>query len=395
MTLRVFLVAGEPSGDALGGPLIAALRRETGGDLVVDGVGGPAMIREGLTSLFPMSDLSVVGLAEVLPRLPRLILRIGETVRAVRAFRPDAVITIDSPDFGLRVQGRLRRLGAARIQYVAPSVWAWRPGRAGTLASQVDAVLALLPFEQDFFRDAGLDCRFVGHPAVSPAALAAAALGDGPALRRRFGIAGDAPVVAALLGSRRGEVARHVAPFAEAVRLLARRHRGLRVLLPTVSSVLGQVQAASRRFGVPTHVVDTTGPGGAKSRVDAFTASDVALAASGTVTLELARSDVPMVVAYRLNPLTGLLARKLVRVPYVSLVNLVLDRAAVPEKLLGDCRGPVLAEALGALLSDPVARDDQRRAFREALQMLSGGATTDPSDNAARAVIDIVRRHSL
>lgn len=388
MTLRVFLVAGEPSGDQLGANLIAALRAESGGDVEVAGVGGPLMEGAGLRSVFPMRDLSVMGFLEVAPRIPKILARLARASAAARTFDPDAVVTIDSPDFSFRLQKRLRSQGlaAARIHYVAPSVWAWRPGRARKMAQFLDHVLALLPFEPPYFEKVGLGCSFVGHPAASDEMP----FGDGATYRKAAGLTEEKILVSVLFGSRESEVRRHLAPFREAVeRLAAKMPPGRwRLACPTVAAVRELVEARTADWPVPVDVFDSQSAAGSQRKRDAFAASRAALAASGTVTVELAREGTPMVVAYRANPVSVWLARRLVSISYASLVNLVLDREAVPERLQEDCQGDILASELGALLFDDTARARQVSDLRAAMARLGAGGPA-PSRRAARIVLDL------
>jgi lipid-A-disaccharide synthase len=249
------------------------------------------------------------------------------------------------------------------------------------IARRIDHLLALFPFEPPYFEREGLPCTFVGHPAVE----SGAAHGDGARFRARHAI-GRGPVVALLPGSRGGEVARHLGPFGDAARRLAARHAGLTVLLPTVRPVAGAVRAAAAGWGVPHVVVE-----GEAERFDAVAASDAALVASGTATLEVALAGVPMIVTYRTHPLTVWLARRLVRVRHLALVNILLDRPAIPELLQEACRGETLAGAVAGLLENPVAREAQRAAMREAVAMLQPGSEA-PSDRAASVVLDVMTR---
>lgn len=379
----LFLAAGEPSGDALGAALMRALVTETGGGVRFMGVGGPAMQAEGLTSLFPQEDLAVMGLVEVLPRLPNLLRRIRQTAEACIAASPAALVTIDSPGFGLRVARKVRaRAPSVRlIHYVAPSVWAWRPGRARTLARTVDHLLALLPFEPPFFTAEGLPCDFVGHPA---AARPRAPDHDIAALRAEAG--GGDPLVLALPGSREGEIARHGALFGQALELLAQRRPGLRVVMPTVPGVAEAAIAAAKRWPVPVLALDPRGlaqPHAEARKWAAFCAADVALAASGTVALELAAARTPMVSVYRANPLTALIVRRLVRIDTANLVNLTAAERVVPELFQENFTPEAAAQALDALLIDGGAA--QLPAMEAVTRTL--GAGDPPGLRAARSVL--------
>jgi len=378
----VYLVAGEPSGDVLGARLIAALKRRAADRLAFAGLGGERMAGEGVESLFPIAELSHIGL-DAIPHIPHLLRRMREVGDDAVARGARVVVTIDVPDFSAGVWRRLRGRGIPLVHYVAPTVWAWRPGRARRIARRIDHLLALFPFEPPYFEREGLPCTFVGHPAVE----SRAAQGDGAGFRARHGIA-RGPVLALMPGSRRSEIARHLGPFGDTVRRLADRHGGLTLVLPTVQPVAAAVREAAAGWGVPHHVVE-----GEAERFDAVAAADAALVASGTATLEVALAGVPMIVTYRTHPLTFWVGRRLVSVRHLSLVNILLGRAAVPELVQDDCRGDALAPALAGLLENPAAREAQRAAMREAVDLVRPGAEA-PSDRAASVVLDVMARFS-
>jgi lipid-A-disaccharide synthase len=376
----IFIIAGEPSGDVLGARLIAALRDLTGGNIEISGIGGEMMREQGLESLFPMEELSVMGIAEILPHLPRLLRRIGQTVTAVNSAAPDALVTIDSPDFTRRVARRVSDRSIPRIHYVAPTVWAWRPWRAKGFARDFTHLLALLPFEPPWFERAGLPCSFVGHPVIE----AGADKGDGAAFRARHGIAADAPVICVLPGSRRGEIGRLAGDFGSALGLLAQRHPGMRPVVPTIEAMAPMVHDLAAGWPGSPIVVQ-----GVSERYDAMAASNAALAASGTVALELALAQVPTVIAYRVAPLTHFIVRRLLSIDYGNLINIIEDREIVPELIQGDCRPDQLVAALERMLGPEGAA--QVEAGRPALSQLGLGGEA-PSRRAAQAVLDIVAR---
>ncbi len=380
----VFLIAGEASGDNLGAGLMAALKRRTGNRVRFAGVGGAAMAREGLDSLFPIGELSLMGLAEILPHLPRLLRRLGETAAEVARLRPRVVVTIDSPEFSFRVARRIAHLGIPRVHYVAPQVWAWRAGRARKLAGTVDRLMALLPFEPPYFEVAGLPCDFVGHPVVE----AGADRGDGAAFRARHGIAPEATVISVLPGSRHNEVGRLLPVFEGAVGILARERPELVVAVSTVEAVRDQVTAAVRAWPRPGIVV--TDPA---EKYDAFAASRAAIAKSGTVTLELALAGVPMVVCYKMSAITAFVARRLVRVDYASLVNLLAGRAVSPELLQEVCTPAGIAEKIAPLLEEGAARAAQLAGFEAVVGQL-GGRSPAPSERAAEIVLRTIETWS-
>lgn len=379
MSPLLFLIAGEASGDKLGAALMAGLKHLAPG-VRFAGVGGPAMQAEGLQSLFPMEELSVMGLMEVLPKYRALKRRIAQTAQAVTDLAPAALIGIDSPDFCLRVAGLARKAkpGLRTMHYVAPSVWAWRPGRAAKMAPVIDHVLALLPFEPPYMQAAGMTCDFVGHPVV---AEPVATPDEAAAFRAAHGIAPDAPLVLALPGSRRGEVNRIGPTFDEALMRVRDRMPELRVVLPTVRGVAPLVREMSARWPVAPVIVEAP-----EDKRAAFAAADLALAASGTVSLELAASATPMVIAYDMAWLSRQIIARMLRVDTVTLVNLVSETRAIPEFLGPRCRPELIAPALLALLEDEAAQGAQREAMRTTMQRLGAGGEA-PGLRAARSVL--------
>ncbi len=380
----IYIIAGEASGDTLGAGLIRALRAETAGRIAVAGVGGERMAAEGLESLFPISDMAVMGIFEILPKAPKLFGRIRETVADIRARRPAAVVTIDSKAFTMRVNRRLHTLrsktgeGPKLIHWVPPTVWAWRPGRAKVIAGFLDHLLALYPFEPPYFEAHGLATTFVGHPA------AVTAPGDGARFKGRYGLAPGAPVLGVFPGSRPGEVKRLMPVFSEVVDRLAARYQGLRVVLPTVPVVADAVRAGSAGWRVPVSVVTDH-----RHKADAFAACTVALAASGTVTLELTLAGIPTVVAYRVNALSAAIARRLVDPDAVVLTNKLLDRRVIPQFLQEECTADRLTVAIERLFDDPRARAEQGAASESIRGMLTVGGE-DPSVRAAKAVLQAI-----
>ncbi len=384
--MRAYLIAGEASGDRLGGALMAGLKT-LAGQVEFLGVGGGAMQAEGLESLFPMHELSVMGIAEILPKYRPLMRRIDEVAADVLRQRPDVLITIDSPDFCLRVASRVRAASDIRtVHYVAPSVWAWRAGRAAKMAKSIDQVLALLPFEPPYMEAAGMRCDFVGHPVVAEPVATEEAQAR---FRAEHGL-GDAPVLLALPGSRRGEVGRLGDVFGAALRSVVKSHPGARVVVPAAPGVVEQVLAAVSDWPGDPVVLDPRSmpPSEAEDRKrTAFAAADVALAASGTVSLELAAAGTPMVIAYDLNWLSWQIMSRMVKLETVTLVNLVSGQTAVPEFLGPRCRpGPIGAE-LDALLDDPARRTRQIEAMAATMQALGQGGEA-PGLRAARAVLE-------
>ncbi|WP_299961826.1 lipid-A-disaccharide synthase [uncultured Roseobacter sp.] len=380
--MRVFIIAGEPSGDRLGAALMAGLRQLVP-EISFDGIGGTEMQAQGLVSRFPMAELSVMGIAEILPKYRALMARINQTAVDVIEAQPDLLITIDSPDFSLRVAKRVKASSDVRtVHYVAPTVWAWRPGRARKMARMIDHVLALFPFEPPLMTVDGMVCDFVGHPVVAePQATA----DEARAFRARHGI-GTAPLLLVLPGSRRGEVSRLGAIFGEAIAPVLARHPDLRVVVPAAAPVADLVQQAVAGWPVKAQVLDPRAqeaePAALEKRA-AFSAADVALAASGTVSLELAAARTPMVVAYRMHWLSFRIIRAMALIDTVTLVNLVSETRVVPEFLGPACQPRAIGAGLLKVMAEPQA---QRAAMELTMQRLGEGGEA-PGLRAARAVL--------
>jgi lipid-A-disaccharide synthase len=386
--LSIFIVAAEESGDALGAALARALTAKNGAVKLM-GVGGSAMAAAGIESPFAIDELSIIGLTAIPQRLPTIFRRIRETAQAIVEAMPDVVVIVDSPDFTHRVARRVRQLAPAIpiLDYVSPSVWAWRPGRARAMRAYVDHVLAILPFEPDVHRAfGGPPCTYVGHPLVERVAALRPNLEEA---QRRL----DAPpIVLALPGSRSGEVARHTSVFGEAIDRLNSRVGPIDVVMPTVPHVVSRLRDAVAGWAVQPRIVVEPA-----EKWSAFRQARVALAASGTVTLELALSGVPMVAAYRLHPVEAVIARLIrlrTRLPSVILANLVVGDNVVPEFLQEECAPDKLAEALYALVQDGPERRRQVGAFRRLDEIMSIGGTP-PSAKAANIVLEVANQGRL
>ncbi|WP_420863536.1 lipid-A-disaccharide synthase [Algirhabdus cladophorae] len=379
--MKAFITAGEPSGDKLGAALIAGLRQEVP-DIQLSGVAGPLMQAQGQASLFPMSDLSVMGIAEVLPKYRFLKRRIAETAEAVIAAKPDVLITIDSPDFSLRVAKLVKAASdIPTVHYVAPTVWAWRAGRAAKMARHIDHVLALFPFEPPYMTDAGMSCDFVGHPVVAePKATAH----DIQAAMDHLGLSPERPLVLVLPGSRRSEVARMGPVFLESLTMLREQHPEIQVAYVATEQTYDALRDANPDVGVlaPGADLDVF----QRHKRALFAAADVALAASGTVSLELAAAGTPMVIAYDMNPLSRFLIGRMLKIDTVTLVNLVSETRTVPEFLGQNCRAELIVPALSAVLQGD---DAQKLAMAQTMQRLGCG-DLDPGLRAAQSVVRFV-----
>ena len=381
-TLEVFLVAGEESGDRLGADLIRALRQRTGDKVNFAGVGGRAMAAEGVTSLYSIDDLPIIGFMAIPRRLPNILRRMRQTAKAVVAARPHVLVIIDSPGFTLGIARRVRAADPKIpiAEYVSPSVWAWRPGRARVIRAYVDHILALLPFEPEVHRRlGGPPCTYVGHPLAErvddlrPNAAEA---------QRRLA---TPPVLLVLPGSRAGEIQRLLGSFGEAVALVTRRIGAVEVVVPTVAQLFDPIRDVTAQWPVrPRIVVD------AADKHAAFRVARAALAKSGTVTLELALAGVPMVGAYRVSWLEAVVGRRVVRVPSVILANLVIGQDIVPQFLQEACTAENLAAALVPLFGDTPERRGQLEAFSRLDAIMKIGSLA-PAARAADIVLGVAR----
>ena len=376
----IWILAGEASGDVLGARLMLALRARNP-HIRFAGVGGPRMVEVGFESLFPMRDLAVMGLVEILPRVRQLARRLDQAVEDIAAHKPDLVITIDSPGFALRLLRRIAAMGVLRVHYVAPQVWAWRQKRVRKFPGLWDELLCLLPFEEKFFGAHGLKTRFVGHPVLQSGAQE----GDAARFRARHGVAEGARVLVLMPGSRRSEVPRLLPVFGRMLALLRASMPDVVPVVPVSPVVAATVERAVQDWPVrPVIVTDV------QDKHDAFAAAGAALTKSGTSTLELALAGVPMAVTYRVNPITAFMARRLIRVPYVAMVNLLAGRKVVPELLQENCAPDVLAREVCRLFDNPAAAQAQRTAFASVLHGLEGPGGVLPADAAASAVLDLL-----
>lgn len=381
--LHAFVVAGEPSGDNMGARIMVALAERCGGPVAFSGLGGPHMVAAGLDSLFEMDEIAIFGMLEVAPHLMRVFKRMDDVAAAAVASRPDVVLTIDSPAFSFAVAERIRRR-APEIPLVhlnAPKVWAYRPGRVKRVARAYDHLLCLLPFEPVHFERAGLASTFIGHPAVE----FGADRGDAARFRQRHGLSKETPILCVLPGSRHGEIKRLGGLFGAVAGRVKAENPGLQIVVPTVSGVADAVRALVEAWDLGAIVVE-----GTAEKFDAFAASRCALAASGTVTVELAMAGVPTVVAYRLSPVTAAIVRRLIRVDTATITNLVLDRKAVPEFLQEACTADNLYRAVRDLLDDQAARAAMQEACEEASTRLGRGGAP-PSGRAAEILLELAK----
>lgn len=377
----IFLVAGEASGDYLGAGLMRALKAKTDGNVQFIGVGGPRMQAEGMDLLFDQSELAHMGLLELLRHLPRLLGRITQTVEAVKEAYPDALITIDAPDFSFRVAKKLKGQGIPLIHYVAPTVWAWRPARAKKIAKFLDHLLVLLPFEPPYFLKEGLACTFVGHPLVE----SNAGRGDAARFCKKVGIAADVPLLAVLPGSRMSEIKKLMPIFRNTILRLKKQQPDLQIVVPTMPHVADMVKDMLQDWPVPYHVTSDD-----EDKYDAFAAARTALACSGTVSVELAMAGLPTVIAYKANALTIWLARRFIRTEYITLLNIMKGEEIMPEYYQANCTPEKLACAVGHLIADQEARTVQKEILQD-IGVWLGRDQFVPSEKAAEVVLGIIK----
>ena len=381
--MKVYLIAGEPSGDLLGSRLMRAMFAKCP-EVEFYGIGGETMEREGLKSLFDISELAVMGLFEVLPSLPKILRRFSQTIEDIEKIRPDVVITIDSWSFSARIHKLMRRkkLNIPQVHYVAPQVWAWKKKRAKTMYKYIDHLLTLFPYEPKYFTPHKLKTTFVGHPVIESSVLWA----NGEDFRTRYNIEENSKIMSVLPGSRHTEVSRLLPVFLNVVKIIKEKHKDFCFVIPTVSTVEDRVRKMVEESGLDIIVVNNE-----SDRHDAFCASDVAIAASGTVALELAMVDVPHIVAYKLAPLSAWLARHFLKIQFVNLSNILLGREIVPELLQENCNEDKILYYVDELLKKQSLYDRQQEGFQKVKEVLGLGEQT-PSANACDVIFDLIKK---
>lgn len=380
--LTIYIIAGEVSGDRLGAGVMQELKRRHGEKIVFHGVGGEKMQAEGLKSHFPYDELSVMGFAEILPKLIHLRSRIDSTIDDAVNKAPDMVVTIDSPGFNFRVVEGIRKQKhqiKTFIHIVAPTVWAYKPERAAKCAELFDHMLVLLPFEPPYFTKEGLDCTYIGHPVAwndNPK-------GDGAAFRRKYDISEDAPLFCLLPGSRRGEIKRHMPIFAATMLMLGEAHPNLALVVPVHPGLADDV--ALLFHGCPFRAIILPNE---EEKMDAIASADVALVKSGTVTLDVAYAGTPMIVTYRVHPLTAWMVRKWIGISQVCLINIIEKTAVIPEFLQEDATPYNLANSLAHLLTSETQRNTQKMHMQQAIAKLQPPGGEHPHVMAAREILN-------
>lgn len=380
--IKLYIIAGEPSGDVLGGKLICALK-SLDPHIIFKGVGGDNIAKQGVVSLFPIKDIAVMGFSEVLPHVRTVFKRIDQTVDDIIDFKPDAVITIDSPGFCKRVVKKLKQRGyqGKLIHYVAPTVWAYKPKRAEKFAELFDHIMVLLPFEVPYFEKVGLDCTFVGHSIVEEQVAA----GQADRFREKYNIDHDAVILSVLCGSRQGEIKRLFDIFSQTIQFLSQKIPKLHVVFPTISDMEDTLKQKASGLGTPYTVISDP-----MIKFDAYAASYFALCKSGTISLELSLAGVPMIVAYKVSPLSAWLLRRMIQVDYVNLINILANDEVIPECLQEQCTSDILANRLWELFSDKEVCNQQKSKTQEMLKLLNVDEERKPSEVAAETIMHIV-----
>ncbi len=380
--LKIYMVTGEPSGDLLGSRLMHALKNEA--DVSFAGVGGESMQAEGMETLFPISDLAVMGIFEVIPHLPKILGRIKQTLDDIEAQKPDIVVTVDSWSFSKQIHlGLIKRgIKVPHIHYVAPQVWAWKSSRAKQIKKWVDHLLMLLPFEAKYFAPYGVAYTYVGHPVIE----GGSDKGNAARFVTMHNLSQKDFILTILPGSRKTEIKYLLPVFEQVVEKMAQLHPNLKVVLPTVETVKDKIEKAIAHWKVPVLIVT-----GEMARYDAFAASTMALAASGTVSLELAMAGTPHIIAYKMNKLTGWVAGYLLRkkIKYVNLINILSDEQIIPECLQDACNLDKIMLELDKLQGQ--GGEVQMQKARKALEMLGAGEALTPSQKAAKEVLKIIK----
>ncbi len=381
--LKIYIIAGEASGDILGAKLMNALRGQSTDYMDFHGVGGDRMIGYGLHSLFPMSDISIMGFAEIVPHIPRVLKRIQQTVDDIMRVRPDVVITIDSPGFCCRVAKKLQGSGIKLIHYVAPTVWAYKPKRAEKFAKLFDHLLLLLPFEKPYFDKVGLENTYVGHPIIEDENNN----GDAKRFKEKNRISSSEKILTIMPGSRRSEICRLMPIFCDALEMIMKNDVAVRPIIITIPFLKSTVQKYA--FHLPANTVIVDSP---TEKMNVFAASNAAIAKSGTGTLELSLAGVPLVIAYKINVISYWIVKSFIKVKYANLLNLVMNKEIIPEFIQKKCKAKLIAKSTLKLLQGGDDAKIQVKEAQEALGKLGLSSEMTPSIRAANVVLDIVKQ---
>lgn len=385
--LKIYLVAGEPSGDLLGSRLMRAMKTKLGDNVEFYGVGGDTMEEEGLLSLFDITDLAVMGIIEVIPSIPKVLRHIREVIADIKEKQPDVLVTIDSWSFSSRIHKAVRKqnIKLPQMHYVAPQVWAWKKKRAKTMYKYIDCLMTLLAQEPKYFTPYNLPAYFVGHPVIESDVTKT----DASGFRKKYDISEEKRIISLLPGSRKNEVARLLPVFIETAKRLAKKDKNFYFVLPTVSTVENNVKKMMQKSGLDYVVIDNEA-----DRYQAFHVSEAAIAASGTVALELAIAGVPHIIAYRVAPLTAWFAKHLLHIQFVNLSNILLGREIVPELLQERCDAANIENHILSLMDKKGhLYEKQQAGFKKVCTLLGMGERT-PSENACEIILNQIEEYN-
>lgn len=385
--MKIFFIVGENSGDALGGPLIAALKEQYGNNIECMGVGGPIMQENGFDELLPMDQISIMGVLEVIPQLPRLLKIRKALIEEIEAQQPDAVVTIDFPDFNFLISKSLKKRGHYKgkiIHYVAPSVWAWRPGRAKRISEFLDGIMCLFPMETKYFDGFDVKAEHVGHPLIASPAKEA----NGDDFREINDIPLDSKTVGLFFGSRESEYKKLAPIIKQAALLVQDIEEDVRFIVPTLPDLEYEIKNLLKDFPFSVYVTCTP-----STKWESFKACNTAIAVSGTVALELSYAGVPHVIAYKVNPITALILKLLIKVKYAHLANILLERSIVPEFIQGKCTAENIAQQTLDYLQQPELAQEQTKELQAIDGLLKNGEGVRPSQKAAKFIFEMIENN--
>lgn len=382
--LKIYVIAGEASGDIYGGKLIDALNAQSPQEIDFYGIGGETMEKAGIKSLFPMQELSIMGFWEIVPHIPKMLKRINQTADDILNIQPDVVITIDSPGFCCRVAEKLKGSAIPLIHYVAPTVWAYKPKRAQKFANLFDHLLLLLPFEKPYFDAVKLPCTFVGHPIVETKIPDDA----GNIFRKTHNISSDDKLLCIMPGSRKTEIKKLLPTFLEAADNLKKQHTNLKIIIPTIKALKNFVAGEIEKISNIDYIILDDGA----QKHAAYAASDVALVKSGTGSFEVAIAGCPMVIAYKVSYLSHKLIKMMIKIKYANLINIISNAEIIPELLQNNCTAANIERHISKILNDPKHKELQLQKSKSILEQLGINGNKSPSQKAADAVIKFLHK---
>ena len=383
---KVYIIAGEASGDVLGAKLMDALRTQSQEYMDFYGIGGDRMIGHGMASLFPMSDISIMGFVEILPHIPKVLKRVNQTVADIIRVKPDVVITIDSPGFCCRVAEKLQGKGIKLVHYVAPTVWAYKPKRAEKFARLFDHLLMILPFEAPYFDEVGLENTYVGHPIIEDKQKK----GNAKQFIEKYRVKSSEKILTIMPGSRITEINRLMPIFCRTIRIILHRDPTIRPVIVTLPFLKKTIEKYSSQLPEDTIIIDSQ-----LEKNNLFAASKVAIAKSGTGTLELSLARVPLVIAYKISFISYCLIRFIIKIKYANLLNLVMNKEIIPEFIQNKCNADDLVNSTLNLLKDSQEANIQVQEANEALEKLGLSDEISPSAKAANVIIDIINKSRI